>query len=85
MTARLGPAYYRPWASGAKDLRGQLKRVDDIKFFSLKEQTLLKKRMTALGLEADRADAIALTGRKRPLLVVFDPSNLRLLAYIKPT
>jgi hypothetical protein len=41
--------------------------------------------MTALGLAPDRADAIALTGRKRPLLVVFDPSNLRLLAYIKPT
>ncbi len=82
VTAR--PAYYRPWESGAADLRGQLKRVDDIKFFSLKEQTLLKKRMTALGLATDRADAIALTGRRRPLLVVFDPSNLRLLAYIEP-
>jgi hypothetical protein len=83
VTAR--PAYYKPWASGAAELRSQLKRVDDIKFFSLKEQTLLKQRMTALGLAADRADAIALTGRKRPLLAVFDPSSLRLLAYIEPT
>jgi hypothetical protein len=83
VTAR--PAYYRPWADGAAELRSQLGRVDDIKFFSLKERTLLKQRMTALGLVPDRADAIALTGRKRPLLVVFDPSNLRLLAYIKPT
>jgi hypothetical protein len=83
VTAR--PAYYRPWVSGAAELRRQLKRVDDIKFFSMKERTLLKQRMTALGLAAGRADAIALTGRKRPLLVVFDPSNLRLLAYIKPT
>jgi hypothetical protein len=83
VTAR--PAYYKPWARGAAELRSQLKRVDDIKFFSLKEQTLLKQRMTALGLAPDRADAIALTGRRRPLLVVFDPSNLRLLAYIKPT
>jgi hypothetical protein len=82
VTAR--PAYYKPWESGAADLRGQLKRVDDIKFFSPKEQTLLKQRMTALGLASDRANAIALTGRKRPLLVVFDPSNLRLLAYIEP-
>jgi hypothetical protein len=82
VTAR--PAYFRPWASGAADLRGQLKRVDDIKFFSLKEKNLLKARMTAMGLAADRADAIAMTGRKRPLLVVFDPSNLRLLAYIEP-
>jgi hypothetical protein len=80
----LGPAYFRPWASGAAELRGQLKRVDDIKFFSLKEKELLKARMTAMGLAPDRADAIPLTGRKRPLLAVFDPSNLRLLAYIEP-
>jgi hypothetical protein len=83
VTAR--PAYYKPWASGAAELRGQLRRVDDNKFFSLKERTLLKERMIALGLAPDRANAIALTGRKRPLLVVFDPSNLRLLAYIEPT
>jgi hypothetical protein len=82
VTAR--PPYYKPWESGAADLRSQLKRVDEIKFFSLKERALLKQRMTALGLAPDRADAIAMTGRKRPLLVVFDPSNLRLLAYIEP-
>jgi hypothetical protein len=82
VTAR--PAYYRPWASGAAELRSQLKRVDDIKFFSLKEKTLLKARLIAKGLAPDRADAIPLTGRKRPLLVVFDRSNLRLLAYIEP-
>jgi hypothetical protein len=83
VTAR--PAYYKPWASGSAELRSQLKRVDGNKFFSLKEQTLLKQRMTVLGLAPDRANSIALTGRKRPLLVVFDPSDLRLLAYIKPT
>ena len=82
VTAR--PAYYKPWASGSAELRSQLKRVDGNKFFSLKEQTLLKQRMTVLGLAPDRANSIALTGRKRPLLVVFDPSNLRLLAYIQP-
>ena len=82
VTAR--PAYYKPWASGAAELRSQLKRVDEIKFFSMKERGLLKQRMTALGLAPDQADAIPLTGRKRPLLAVFDPSNLRLLTYIKP-
>jgi hypothetical protein len=82
VTAR--PAYFRPWASGAAELRRQLGRVDDSKFFSLKERKLLKARMTAMGLAPDRADTIAMTGRKRPLLVVFDPSNLRLLAYIEP-
>lgn len=78
------PLHYRPWASGTADLRSQLKRVDDIGFFSLREKKLLKERMAAAGLAVDRADAIALTGRKRPLLVVFDPSSLRLLAYIQP-
>jgi hypothetical protein len=82
VTAR--PTYFKPWTSGAADLRGQLKRVDDIKFFSLEEKGILKSRMTAMGFAPDRANAIALTGRKRPLLVVFDPSNLRLLAYIEP-
>jgi hypothetical protein len=82
VTAR--PAYYKPWASGAAELRSQLKRLDDIKFFSLKEKKLLKARMIAKGLAPDRADAIPLTGRKRPLLVVFDRSDSRLLAYIEP-
>jgi len=82
VTAR--PTYFKPWVSGAAELRGQLKRADDIKFFSLKEKGVLKARMTAMGLAPEREDAIALTGRKRPLLVVFDPSNLQLLAYIEP-
>lgn len=82
VTAR--PQYYKPWGSGAAELRGQLKRVDDIKFFSLKEKELLKERLKAGGFAPDRADAIALTGRKRPLLAVFDPSNLQLLATIEP-
>src|SRR6202050_1100643 len=77
VTAR--PAYYKPWASGGAELRSQLKRVDDIKFFSKKAQGLLKQRMMPLGLAPDQADAIPLTGRKRPLLVVFNPSDLRLL------
>lgn len=82
VTAR--PQYYRPWADGAAQLRGQLKRLDDIKFFSHKEKDLLEQRLKAAGLASDRANAIALTGRKRPLLAVFDPSNLRLLAYLRP-
>jgi hypothetical protein len=82
VTAR--PEYYKSWASGAAELRGQLKKVDEIKFFSLKEKKLLKERLMAAGLSPDQADGIALTGRKRPLLAVFDPSNLRLLAYIEP-
>ncbi len=82
VTAR--PAYYKPWASGAAELRTQLRRVDEIKFFSLKEKELLKERLKTAGFAPDEADGIPLTGRKRPLLAVFDSSNLRLLAYIEP-
>jgi len=78
------PQYYKPWADGAAELRGQLRRVDEIKFFSLKEKQLLRERLKTAGFAPDRADGIALTGRKRPLLAVFDPSNLQLLAYIAP-
>ncbi len=82
VTAR--PQYYQAWARGAAELRRQLKRVDDIKFFSLKEKAVLKKHLKAAGLAPEEAHGIALTGRKRPLLAVFDPSNLQLLAYIEP-
>ena len=82
VTAR--PSYYKPWASGIAELRAQLKRVDDIKFFRPPKRRRLKERMTAGGFAPDRADAIALTGRARPLLAVFDTSNMRLLAYIEP-
>lgn len=78
------PEYYKPWASGRAALHDQLKRVDEIKFFSSKEKKLLKERLKAAGLETDLENGIALTGRKRPLLAVFDPSNLRLIAYIAP-
>jgi hypothetical protein len=79
------PHYYRPWGEGARELKGQLKRVDDIKFFSLAEKHTLKDRMRAAGLDPDRPVGLPFTGRARPLLAVFDPTNLKLLALIRPT
>lgn len=76
------PRYYRPWSEGLTDMRGQLKKVDDIKFFTGSEKTLLKERMRAAGLDADRAVALPLTGRDRPLLAVVDPASLRITALI---
>jgi hypothetical protein len=78
------PQFYMPWASGAPELRNRLQRVDEIKFFSSKEKRLLKERLQAKGFAPDQANGIALTGRKRPLLAVFDRTNLQLLAYISP-
>ena len=79
------PQYYESWAQGAPDLRKQLQRVGDIRFFSPADKKTLAARMKAQGLATDQADAIALTGRGRSLLAVFDPSNLELRAIIEAT
>ena len=57
------PQYYRPWDQGLEDLRAQLKKVDEIRYFSAKQKKVLKERMLASGLAADQPDAIALIGR----------------------
>jgi hypothetical protein len=75
------PEYYRPWDAGLSDMRTQLQRIDDIKFFSSKEKALLKQRAAAAGLAADQG--IALTGRSRPLLAVVDPRSAKILALIE--
>jgi hypothetical protein len=79
------PQYYKPWGDGLPELRTQLKKVDEIKFFSRKEKATLKERMQASGLAIDQPDGIALTGRGRPVLAVIDPSTLKVRAIIKAT
>src|SRR5580698_552986 len=46
------PQYYKPWDQGLKDLRAQLKKVDEIRYFSAKQKKILKERMLAAGLAA---------------------------------
>ena len=82
VTAR--PTYYKPWQSGAQELRGQLKRVDDIKFFSLKEKKATERAHDHVGACTRSSGRHCLDRTQGPLLVVFDPANLRLLAYIEP-
>jgi len=79
------PQYYEPWSNGQKDLQTQLKKLDDIQFFSVKQKALLKQRMQSLGLATDRSDSIALTGRAQSVLAVLDPVSLKIRAIIKPT
>lgn len=79
------PRYYRPWSEGLGDLKGQLKKVDDIKFFSGTEKEHLKAKMRQAGLDADRPVGIALTGRGRPLLAVVDPASLQITAFLSPS
>jgi len=77
------PRYYKPWDAGLPALRTQLKRIDDIKYFSGNEKKLLGARVRAAGLAADQPNALALTGRGRPLLAVFDRANLNILGIFK--
>ena len=77
------PRYYQPWAAGLPALRTQLKRIDDIKYFSGKEKKVLEARVRAAGLAADQPNAIALTGRGPPLLAVFDRANTKILGIFK--
>jgi hypothetical protein len=77
------PRYYQTWESGLPTLRGQLKPVDSIKYFSGSDKKVLKRRMQAEGIAADQANAIALLGRALPLLVVFDPNTLKIRAILE--
>lgn len=79
------PRFYKRWDQGLPELRAQLQKVDEIKFFSRNEKKLLKQRMQAAGLATDQRDAIALTGRGRPLLAVVDPASLKITAILKAT
>jgi hypothetical protein len=77
------PTYYQPWAAGLPTLRTQLKTLDDVKYFSGKEKKVLKERVRTAGIATDQANAMALIGRGRPLLAVFDPATLQLEAIFK--
>jgi hypothetical protein len=77
------PRYYKLWDAGLPALRPQLKKIDELKYFSGEEKELLAARVRAAGLAADQPNAIALTGRGRPLLAVFDRANLKILGVFK--
>jgi len=77
------PRYYKPWDAGLPALRSQLKKIGDIRYFSGYEKKLLEAQVRAAGLAADLPNAIALTGRGRPLLAVFDRANLKILGMFR--
>jgi hypothetical protein len=77
------PRYYKSWDSGTPALRTQLKKVDDVKYFTGPDKKVLKERMHAAGIPTDQPNSMPLTGRGRPLLVVFDPATLKVTAIIK--
>jgi hypothetical protein len=79
------PRYYKSWAEGLSALRDQLKALDDQKYFSGNEKKILKRRMQETGLPTDQKNTLALTGRGHPLLAVFDPEKLKIVAVLAAT
>jgi hypothetical protein len=74
------PRYFKPWEQGLPALRPQLKKVDAVAYFSTADKKLLKERMRAAGLSPDQLNSMPLTGRGHPLLAVFDPTSLKIIA-----
>ncbi len=77
------PRYYKPWDQGLPALRTQLKKVDEIGYFTTKQKQWLEQHMRDRGLATDQPDAIPLIGRGPPLLAVVDPVGLRIQAIIR--
>ena len=77
------PRYFKPWEQGLPALRAQLKKVDDVGYFSSADKKKLKAHLRAAGLSADAPTAMPLTGRGHPLLAVFDPASLTIIGIFK--
>jgi hypothetical protein len=77
------PRYFKPWGQGLAQLRGQLKKVDDLNYFSLAGRKTLRERLRASGFDPEAADTLPMTGHGTPLLAVFDPKTLRIEALLR--
>jgi hypothetical protein len=73
------PRYFQRWEQGLTELRAKLKKVDDVTYFSPGEKKRLKQRLHAAGFGPDQANTMPLTGRGKPLLVVFDLASLKII------
>jgi len=78
------PRYFKPWEQGLPSLRGQLKKVDDVAYFSRREKNKLKEHIQAAGFSTDQMNTMPLIGRGKPLLAVFDLANLKIVGILRP-
>ena len=79
------PTHYQPLAAGSAELRTRLQPVAAQSFFIFNERARLRTRLQEAGIAPDQANSLSMSGRGRPVLVVFDPATLRLLAIVKGT
>jgi hypothetical protein len=66
------PRYFKRWEAGVPALKAQLKKLDEVGYFTPKQKAALKVQLQAAGFGPDQPLAIPFTGRGRPLLAVFD-------------
>ena len=78
------PSYFRPWEAGLVELRTKLQPIDESGFFIFNEKSALSARMREAGLHPEQHNTMPMTGRGRPVLVVFDWSTVNLQAILKP-
>jgi hypothetical protein len=79
------PRYFKEWPQGLAELRKQLKKVDDLRYFSAAQRKLLRQRMQEHGFAPDEANTLPMTGHGVPLLAVFDPKTVRIEALLTAT
>jgi hypothetical protein len=77
------PRYFKSWELGLPELRQQLKKIDDLRYFSDADKAALKARMRASGFATEQANSMAFTGRGQPLLAIFDPEGAKISAILK--
>jgi hypothetical protein len=77
------PRYFKPWEQGLPSLRAQLKKVDDVPYFSRGEKKKLREHIKEAGFASDQMNTMPLTGRGKPLLAVFDLANLKIVGIFK--
>jgi hypothetical protein len=77
------PRYYKRWEDGISALKQQLKKPDDVSYFTKSEKKTLKQKMKAAGYADDQLDTMPLTGRAYPLLAVFDPKSMTITALFR--
>ena len=76
------PRYFKPWEQGLPALRTNLKKVDDVAYFYGADKKKLKQRMQAAGLATDKLNSMPLIGRGHPMLAVFDPASVKIIAIL---
>ena len=77
------PSGYQAWERGIGELREKLQPVESLGFFIFNERASLQARMRAAGLHPEQRNAVPMTGRGRPVLVVFEPETMRTVAILK--